>query len=101
MEVSYKEVEDALIQLGFKDMSTTKQFYFVEDKHKAIFKMPLKNASEIVLKAHFAANSYGLWATGVIKDIHTFFNSTKLPAIIYPGDRIILKKIKCRFISSL
>ncbi len=72
MEVSYKEVEDALIQLGFKNMSTTNQFYFVEDNHKAIFKMPLKKNTDKVLKAHFAANSYGLWATGVIKDIHDF-----------------------------
>jgi hypothetical protein len=29
LEVSYKEVEDALIQLGFKNMSSANQFYFV------------------------------------------------------------------------
>ena len=72
MEVSYNEVEAALIQLGFRNCSDNRRFYFMEDEHKAIFKMPMKNGSEKVLKAHLAANSYGLWATGVIKDIHDF-----------------------------
>ena len=34
--------------------------------------MPLKKPTDMVLKAHFSANSYGLWATGVIADIHDF-----------------------------
>jgi hypothetical protein len=72
LEVSYREVEDALIQLGFRNASDTKRFYFVNDKFNAIFLMPFKPSTNTVLKAHFAANSYGLWATGVIKDIHDF-----------------------------
>lgn len=72
MEVNYNEVEDALVQLGFRNCSDARRFYFVHDDYKAIFKMPMKNGSEKVLKAHIAANSYGLWATGVIKDIHDF-----------------------------
>lgn len=72
MEVSYNEVEEALKQLGFKNHSDSKRFYFVKDTPNAIFKMPLKTSDEKVLKAHLAANSYGLWASGVIKDIHDF-----------------------------
>lgn len=72
LEVSYNEVEKALLQLGFRNASDTKRFYFVNDKHDAIFLMPFKKGTDTVLKAHFSANSYGLWATGVIKDIHDF-----------------------------
>ena len=34
--------------------------------------MPQKPPTAKVLKAHFSANSYGLWASGVTKDIDDF-----------------------------
>jgi hypothetical protein len=72
IEVTYREVEKALLTLGFKNESDAERFYFMHKKHKAVYIMPQKAPSEKVLKAHFAANSYGLWASGVIADIHDF-----------------------------
>jgi hypothetical protein len=72
IEVSYQEVEKTLLALGFKNESDAEKFYYVHKKHKAVFIMPQKKPTEKVLKAHFAANSYGLWASGVTNDIHDF-----------------------------
>lgn len=72
IEVTYREVEKALLALGFKNESDAERFYFVQKKHNAVFIMPQKSPTEKVLKAHFSANSYGLWASGVTADIHDF-----------------------------
>jgi hypothetical protein len=72
IEVNYREVEKALLALGFKNESDAERFYFVQKKHKAVFIMPQKSPTDKVLKAHFSANSYGLWASGVTADIHDF-----------------------------
>jgi hypothetical protein len=72
IEVTYREVEKVLLTLGFKNESDADRFYFVHKTPKAIFLMPQKSANEKVLKAHFSANSYGLWASGITPDIHDF-----------------------------
>ena len=72
MDITYQEVIDALLRLGFINESDIERFYFVHKKTKAVFIMPQKPPTAKVLKAHFSANSYGLWASGVTKDIHDF-----------------------------
>ncbi len=72
MDVTYQEVTAVLLSLGFVDESDAERFYFVHKKTKAVFIMPQKPPTAKVLKAHFSANSYGLWASGVTKDIHDF-----------------------------
>ena len=72
MDVSYWEVEKVLGQLGFRNCSNSGSFYYVQDDYKAFFKMPMKSGSEKVLETDLKANAYGIWVTGVVRDINDF-----------------------------
>jgi hypothetical protein len=72
MDITYQEVIDALLRLGFVNESDAERFYYVHKKTKAIFVMPQKPVAAKILKAHLSANSYGLWATGLTKNINDF-----------------------------
>ena len=69
LEISYQELATALVQFGFQDVSDSRRFHFVNPKFKATVLIPLKAPDELVLKSHFVANSTGLCAAGVTREV--------------------------------
>lgn len=71
MEVTYKELSNALRKLGYRDESHDNRFRYVNHEHNSIVLLHKpKSDDEKVLKADFAGYSYALSAQGVIEDPH-------------------------------
>ena len=69
MSVTYGEFGKALLQLGYKDESTTKHFRFTNARHKSVVLLPFQEAKAILVRANLASYSYLLFNQGVIDDM--------------------------------
>ena len=67
ISATYGEVAVALKKLGFKDVSTSEQFRFLNEKHNSEVKLPARSLEAPFAKANLAGYSYQLYMQGVIK----------------------------------
>ena len=70
MEVTYGELANALRHLNYRNVSTDKEFVYVNSDFDSIILLPLKNEKEAVNKARFSTISFILSQKGVINHEH-------------------------------
>ena len=68
MVITYGELAQALIQLGFKNQSDAHYFRFVNSEHNARVLLKTNPENQILFKAIISAYSYQLYMQGVIED---------------------------------
>jgi hypothetical protein len=66
--VTYGEMNEVLIKLGYRQEFDGKNNRYVNDKHDSFVLLPVKSADEILERAYVAAYSSRLYGQGVIKE---------------------------------
>ncbi len=68
MNVTYGEVAQVLEQLGYRNVSTTEHFKFINEPYKSEIALPACPSNTLFVKANTVGFSNLLFMQGVIKD---------------------------------
>ena len=68
IEISYRELANALLRLGYHKAASDKYFRYINNEHNSdiILPLPRKSDEEKVNKAYFVALSYNMEWKGVL-----------------------------------
>ncbi len=66
-KVSYKEIVDALTDLGYRNETNEERYRFVNDRYQSVVQLPPYPLNEIVRKEFVAMYSSQFFMQGVIK----------------------------------
>jgi hypothetical protein len=67
MLVTYRELANALAQMGFSDESTSEYFQYTNQKEEATILLRARPAEAIVAQINLAGCSYQLYMHGILK----------------------------------
>ena len=66
--VTYGEITDVLMQLGYRNESNEERYHFVNDTYKSVVDLPPYPLGDVVKHQFLAIYSYQLYMQGIIKN---------------------------------